>query len=88
MGRNTIGRIVNKYKVRRTIIQTLENTKINTKSIILQIYQLLEILRRSSSIYLNRSVEHHLSSLLNIENDNRSSSMNFTNYNILFSISA
>lgn len=88
MGRNTIGRIVNKYKVRRTIIQTLEKTKINMKSIILQIYRLLEILRRLPSIYLNCSVEHHLSSLLNIKNDNRSRSMNFTNYNILFSISA
>lgn len=88
MGRNTIGRIVNKYKVRRTIIQTLENTKINMKSIILQIYQLLEILRRLPSIYLNCSAEHHLSSLLNIENDDRCRSMNFMNYNILFSISA
>lgn len=27
MGRNTIGRIVNKYKVRRTIIQTLDNAE-------------------------------------------------------------
>lgn len=88
MGRNTIGRIVNKYKVRRTIIQTLENTKINTKLIILQIYQLLEILRRLPSIYSSCSVEHHLSSLLNIKNDNRSRSMNLMNYNILFSISA